>query len=505
VARTPGPVTPAMTTDSQGNLVLVWADADQEMMVAIQEHYQCDDADLSYLELAGMTEALEKNLRPVGTEIPYCRNQYERIEYTPNPEPEFSDLPATQDGAFDYLAAMTDVAQYEVLFTTMEYAPNDTPPSPGSVLARGVADLYNKVKTNPADYPRGMTVKILLGNYPELSTFTYGDQIYAAINDFRDAGVEKMVDPDIGWRLEVANFPGTYPHSHTKFVVVDGKQVLGVGYNFGYLHLPVDHPSGQGFDMLDLGLQITGPVAQDAISAFDDMWSGADQIHCDDFHPPEEDDWQDTCQPVVATNGHVPEVLRTYLPPDGTDHAFSLYRSKDYKEADTFIAASLASAEESIDMIHVNFALEMICMANIIFPDTCTIDDALPWMDAVIEAVENSPVKVRAIIETANSNGLENRVAGNVLLAELESLGLGDRVELRFYNGKLHAKSTLIDESMLIIGSMNMHYSSWGEKGLTEYALVTNAPEAIDEYQALFYTKWEEAIPFEDAEFGTSP
>ena len=505
VARTPGPVAPSLTTDPQGNLVLVWADADQELMVSIQEHYQCDPDDLSYLELAGLTAVLEKNLRPTGTEVPYCRNQFERIEYTPNPEPAFSDLPATQDGAFDYLASMAEDAQYEVLFTTMEYAANTTPPSPGSVLAEAVADLYQNVKANPEDFPRGMTVKILLGNYPELSNFTYGDQIYGAITDFRDAGVEKMIDPDIGWRLEVANFPGTYPHSHTKFVVVDGQQVLGVGYNFGYLHLPVDHPSGQGFDMLDLGLQITGPVAQDAISAFDDMWSGADQVHCDDFHPVDESDWQDSCQSIVATSGHVPEVLKTYLPPNGEDQAFSLYRSKDYKEADTFIAASLASAEETIDMIQVNFALEMICMANLIFPDTCTIDDTLPWMEAVIEAVENNPVKVRAIVETANSNGLENRVAGNVLLAELESRGLGDRVELRFYNGKLHAKSTLIDGRMLIIGSMNMHYSSWGEKGLTEYALATNSPEAIEEYQALFDTKWEEATPFEDAEFGTSP
>ncbi len=505
VTRTDGPVTTALMADSQGDLTLVWEDADQNRMVAVQEHYQCDPDDLSYIEIAGVTAVMERNLRPSGTEFPYCHNQYERIEYTPNPEPAYSDLPATPDGAFDYLAREAANAQYEVLFTTMQYEPNTTPPSPGSVLARAVAALYQKVKANPDNYPRGITVKILLGNYPELSTFTYGDQIYAAITDFRDAGVEKMVDPEIGWRLEVANFPGTYPHSHTKFVVVDGKQVLGVGYNFGYLHLPLDHPSGRGYDMMDLGLQVTGPVAQEAISAFDDMWSGADQIHCDDFHPPDEDDWQATCQPVVAASGHVPEVLRTYVPPDATDHAFSLYRSKDYKEADTFIAASLASAEETIDMIHVNFSLDLICMANLIFPDTCTIDDALPWMDAVIEAVENYPVKVRAIVETANSNGLENRVAGNVLQAELERRGLGDRVELRFYNGKLHAKSTLIDARMLIIGSMNMHYSSWGEKGLTEYALATNAPEAIEEYQALFETKWAEAIPFEDAEFSTSP
>jgi phosphatidylserine/phosphatidylglycerophosphate/cardiolipin synthase-like enzyme len=445
------------------------------------------------------------NLRPMGTEIPYCRNQYERIDYTPNPEPQYSDLPPTRDGAFDYLAALAGEAQYEVLFTTMQYEPNYAPPSPGSVLARGVASMYQKVKNNPEDFPRGLTVKILLGNYPELSTFTYGDQIYAVIKDIREAGVESMIDPEIGWRLEIANFPGTYPHSHTKFVVVDGKKVLGVGYNFGYLHLPLDHPSGQGFDMLDLGMQITGPAAQDAISAFDDMWSGADQIHCDDFHPLDNSDWEDTCKEVVATSDHVPEVLRTYLPIDGKDNAFSIYRTKDYKEADTFISTSLASAQETIDMIHVNFSLEMICMANLIFPDVCSIENSLPWMDAVIAAVSENGVKVRAIVETSNSNGLENRVAANVLFVELERRGLRDQVEVRFYNGKVHAKSTLIDGRMLIIGSQNMHYSSWGESGLTEYSLVTNATDAIHEYQALFETKWEQAIPFEEADFSTSP
>ena len=108
-------------------------------------------------------------------------------------------------------------------------------------------------------------------------------------------------------------------------------------------------------------------------------------------------------------------------------------------------------------------------------------------------------------METSNSNGLENRVAADVLRDYLENLGLGDRVKLRFYNGKVHAKSTLIDGRMLIIGSMNMHYSSWGENGLAEYALLTNNPEAIDEYQTFFETKWDEAIPFEEAEFKTSP
>jgi phosphatidylserine/phosphatidylglycerophosphate/cardiolipin synthase-like enzyme len=402
-------------------------------------------------------------------------------------------------------AGVSELAQFEVLFTTMQYEPSSSPPSPGNVLARGVAELYQSVKANPERYPRGMTVRILLGNYPEISNLQWGGQIEDAISDMREAGVEKMVDPEIGWRLEVANFPGVYPHSHTKFIVIDGKEVTSAGFNYGYLHLPKDHPSGLGYDLLDLGLSIIGPVAQDALSVYDDMWEGANQIHCEEFYPADGSDWKDTCTEVKGIADHVPEVLRYFLAPDSNDNTFSLYRNSVFKEGDEFIATSIAAAQETIDMMEVNFSLEMICMLNIVFPDVCTFDNALPWMNALVETVQNNNTRVRVIMENSNSNGLENRVGGTILMEELERLGLADLVELRFYSGKIHAKSLLIDDQLLFIGSQNMHYSSWGEGGLNEYSLATDSLQAIAEYQALFETKWEESVPFDEAEYSTTP
>jgi phosphatidylserine/phosphatidylglycerophosphate/cardiolipin synthase-like enzyme len=104
-----------------------------------------------------------------------------------------------------------------------------------------------------------------------------------------------------------------------------------------------------------------------------------------------------------------------------------------------------------------------------------------------------------------NSNRLENRVAGTVLMDELERLGLAHLVELRFYNGKVHAKSMLIDDQLLIIGSQNTHYSAWGEGGLNEYSLATDNPQATAEYKALFETKWQQSTPFDEAEYSSSP
>jgi phosphatidylserine/phosphatidylglycerophosphate/cardiolipin synthase-like enzyme len=506
ISHTESEAIPLMTADEGGNLLLVWQESDQSMKSSVQEVYACDEQQLSALESAGLQTLLTGETRPEGTDIPYCRNQFSHIIYTPNPEPAYSDEPPTPNSAFDRVsAAIISEAQYEVLFSTMQYEPSSSPPSPGNVLAQGVAALYKEVKAHPENYPKGMTVRILLGNYPSLSTLEYGSQLKDAISDFRAAGVEQMVDPEIGWRLEFANFPGAYPHSHTKFVVIDGERVTSVGFNYGYLHFPKDHPSGKGYDLLDLGLAILGPITQEAISVYDDMWEGANQIYCEDFYPADGSDWQDTCMDVKAVANHIPEVMRYYLPPEGRDNTFSLYRNSIFKEADNFIAAELASSTDTIDMMETNFSLKLVCMLNIIYPDFCTIDDALPWMDAMLEGIKNNNTHVRVIMENTNSNGLENRVAGTELMEELTRLGLEDQVELRFYNGKIHAKSILMDGELLFIGSHNLHYSAWGDQGLNEYSLATDNPDAIAEYEALFEDKWQDAIPFEEAEYSTSP
>jgi endonuclease/exonuclease/phosphatase family metal-dependent hydrolase len=185
---------------------------------------------------------------------------------------------------------------------------------------------------------------------------------------------------------------------------------------------------------------------------------------------------------------------------------FNTWQPSSITELESLMqAVGMASSTETIDMMQVNFSLDLVCMLNIIYPDFCTFDDALPWMEAMVEGIKNNNTHVRVIMENTNSNGLENRVAGVELMEELTRLGLEDQVELRFYNGKIHAKSILMDGELLIIGSHNLHYSAWGDRGLNEYSLATDNPEAIAEYQALFENKWAEAIPFEEAEYGTSP
>lgn len=504
-ALTSQPATPLLARDGDGTLYLAWRESPDQgavLKTTRQPLYQCDPGELSAVEQAGLAAIQAGNFRPQGEDVPFCDNRFNAILYTPNPELDFSEMLPTDNGAFDRVAALATQARYEVLFTTMQYEPSTIIPSPGITLAEAVVQLYEQVKEHPERYPRGMDVRILLGNYPELSTFQWGDQIWAVMEDLRKAGLEKLVDEEIGWRVEIANYAGTYPHAHTKFMVVDGAILVGAGFNYGYLHLPKDHPSGKGYDLFDLALDVSGPIAQEAIMAFDAMWQGADEIACDTLAG---EDWRDSCQERKASVSHSAEVLHKYIPPEGQDNAFSLYRSYNYLEADAFVKSTLESATQSIDMIQVNFSLQVQCMAELVFPGICDIENALPYMTAMLEAIERDQVKVRVIMENSNSNGLENRVAGGVFLSELEKRGLEEYVELRFYNGKLHAKSILIDEELLLIGSMNMHYSSWGERALAEYMVTTDNPEAIGEYQQMFEAKWDEAIPFEEAKFNTTP
>jgi phosphatidylserine/phosphatidylglycerophosphate/cardiolipin synthase-like enzyme len=506
-ARTEGEAIISLTTDAEGNLILIWADAADpagDSSMSIQENYQCSQEDLSPVARAGLETFLDGDTRPAGSEVPYCRNQFDRIIYTPNPSEEYSDQAISTNGGFDQVSALIEGAEYEALFNVMQWMETTALPSPGSIMAESVGKLYQQVKANPENYPRGMTVRILLGNYPVMADFTWGSQIIGVIKDLKEAGVEKMVDPEIGWRVEVANYPGVYPHSHNKMFIIDGKQAGSLGFNYSYLHFGKDHPSGEGDDLFDLGMSIIGPVAQDTITHYDDMWNGADQVHCEELTLPD-GQWQDTCQELKATNDHVPEVLRAYLPPDGDSSAFSLYRSNKFPEADDFIAASLAASTESVELITANFSMEIYCIIHLVAPGFCTIEDSMPYIDAILEAAEKNQTHVRVIMENANSYGLENRVTAMVLYPELVRRGLDHLVEMRFFDGRLHAKSGLIDDSLLIIGSQNYQYSAWGKGGgLGENDIATTDPDAIAEYKALFETKWEQSIPVQDAEYGST-
>ncbi|HFE65855.1 MAG TPA: hypothetical protein ENJ93_01220, partial [Chloroflexi bacterium] len=369
---------------------------------------------------------------------------------------------------------------------------DDNNDSPGSLLAQAVAELYERVRANPERYPRGMTVRILLGNPPEAAKGDFSNQIWNVLNDLRDAGIPEMRNEALGWNLEVADFEGAFPHSHVKTLIVDGKTAVAAGYNMSYEHFPKDHPSGLGNGRNDLGIQITGPVAQESQRMFDDLWEGSDSRTCVDFNPVYVI-WQATCFDRPAAVSHAPETQKYFLP-GGDSDAFSMYRTEVYNEADRQIVAALHAAEKSIDLIHVNFIAQLICDLDLLY-DVCTFAQAMPYLNSLLDTISRNDTRLRLLVKSAPIDGVETSMALSLFRAEIERRGLEDRVEVRFFNGPMHYKTALIDDEFLIVGSQNYHYSAFGDgQGLAEYSLGTDDPQAIADYKRLFEYQWERAI-----------
>ena len=486
-----------------GDLTILWSDvANNRLFTAKQPIYQCSDDELGRIGQVVLNVAQTGSFRPEGDTIPYCGNNYIGLIYMPNPELAYSPQRPTPNGGFDTLSDLAKVVEYEVLFAVMEWASEEDAAdlNPGIVYTSEIANLYQQLKEDPSRYPRGITVRILLGNYPELSNLEWGEQIWNVLNDLSKAGVDKMVDSEIGWKVEVANFEGVYPHSHTKFLIIDGKIAVGAGFNFGYLHFPYDHPSNKGSDLFDLGVIISGPIAQQVLITFDDYWQGAEQLYCPDLSPDPEFLWTRDCIRSEAQATHVPEVMKYFLPetPGKPSNAFSLNRNINFKESDDVILATLSSAQESLDILEVNFSLEMICMLDMLNDEICSYDNALDYMKAIMTSVEENQTRVRVLVEKVNSNGMENRISAKEFTRELEKRGLSQYVEIKFFEGRMHTKAFLVDDEMLFIGSQNFHYSAWGEAGLAEYNLATDDPRALKTFKTMFDYYWEIGIPWEE-------
>ena len=490
-----GPLQFSALSDPAGVLHLGWTGAGedgQSLAYAQQVQYACPSAPADPLVKTVYQAGLP--YRSPDDPTPYCGNQYDRLIFAPNPAPAFSNEQPSSNGAFDKLAETVREARYEVLYSTMWYGADENLDSPGAVMAAAVADLYRQVKTNPERYPRGMTVRILLGNPPEVVTDRTGDQLWSLLEDLRNAGVMEMENAEIGWKVEAANFEGALPHAHTKMLVVDGKTATAAGFNFEYYHYPVEHPSGLGEGRWDMGLQISGPVAQDAVSAFDDLWVGSDGRRCN-FHPLLDLAWQTTCRNYKVEGGHAPEVLKYYLP-GGSAAAFSLYRTEAQASSDDQVVAAIAAAQQSVDATHVNFTLQLICDLDILY-EVCNFDQALPYYAALLQAAENG-AQVRVLVEKGSIEGIETTLGLEVLLKEATRRGVKERFEVRFFDGWMHLKTALVDDAFLVVGSQNFHYSAFGKNtGLAEYNLGTDDPQAIADYQQFFEYQWARAEAWE--------
>jgi phosphatidylserine/phosphatidylglycerophosphate/cardiolipin synthase-like enzyme len=192
-------------------------------------------------------------------------------------------------------------------------------------------------------------------------------------------------------------------------------------------------------------------------------------------------------------------VLRFY-PTTGNANAFALHHTAAHLEADEALTAAMLAAEETIDIFEVNFALDTVCLGAILLLDLCEGEAAVPpYMRALLAAIVENDVHVRAIVEESAFNGVENRIGIRWLMDEAAKHGKQENVEIQFADHKMHGKALLIDNELLVIGSQNFHYSAWDSPSLTEYNIATEDSQAIADFLEEFEYHWSIGKPAGEA------
>ncbi|WP_291426119.1 phospholipase D-like domain-containing protein [Deinococcus sp.] len=409
-----------------------------------------------------------------------CGNAF--VDYQRTPRTALNPV-----NAFDQIAGQIRAAHTEVLLTNMEW--HAGPGRAGWTFAQAVSDLYRKVRADPAAYPQGMSVHLALGGFPDLSRGDGGTFILEAVRDLRALGVP-ISDPAVGWTFTATNYR-YFPHSHVKMVVIDGLDVTAAGFNYTDWHLTRAEPGGH--DLHDVGLRMRGPVAQDGVAVFDDLWRHSNQVRC----------------PVNVPADQVFRLCTLGLPdpvthpaaaqqaqPAGTSRAYLLYRRPGYDMADQAMQSLIASARTEIDLMQADFSPDLNCWMAYVSVENCERPTFPPYLAALLDAVERG-VKVRVLTVNYGYGKIANRSGIALMRYEARRRGLSDDAfDARYVKFDMHTKAMTVDRRTVEVGSMNFHFSSWGGAGLNEAVIATNDPEAVRQEQADFGRVWaQESIP----------
>ncbi|MFC3834467.1 MULTISPECIES: phospholipase D-like domain-containing protein [Deinococcus] len=391
--------------------------------------------------------------------------------------PRSADTPRD---AFQITAEQIRAARSEVLLTTMEWRAGAG--NPGMTFAQAVRDLYAKVAADPAAYPQGMTVRLLLGGFPDVIRPDGATQPLLAARDLRSLGVP-LRDDRVGWTLTVLNYR-YLPHSHVKLHVIDGTDMTVAGYNYTDWHLPSSEPGGR--DLRDLGLRVSGPVAQSGVAVFDDLWRHSLELVC----PADvaAGDVAARCTMQAAPPPSHPAPARAAVA-TGTARAFMLYRRTGVDHADLAHLALLDGALTQVDLMQADFGPPLTCWYAYLNPSTCPVREWTTYMTHVLAAMQRG-VHVRLLLVSYGIGAAPNRSGVALLRRELRRRGLEDRFEARYTTANMHTKTLTVDNEIVVTGSMNFHFASWGSLGLAEAALATDDPTAVAEQNASFEEVW---------------
>jgi len=394
----------------------------------------------------------------------YCLNQLKNFTL-------IEDKPSAEI-AFGAFADLARDAKHEIDFTTMIWDDGDN--SPGKIFLAGIKDLHLNAQNK-----HGIRIRILLGQ----EHYSIPDQRKIVLEDLRELGIP-LEDPGIDWKIEVAAYRNSKEdigygtpniHSHVKLLIVDGETAIASGYNFQNRYL-----EGSG---TDAGLQISGPIVQNSLVMFDELWANARGLKDCFGLPPycEYDTTASLTQPL-----HKAEVLAIRpLTGDDTVNVFSLFRDDANKSADEAITTAMESATSSINLLQNRFfenypVTDWICdtrVCNALYnlPPSLPYGEHGPmsYSESTIVALEKG-VNVKLllsgeapedVINAMSMEQLRQQILGRPNGSELYS-----HLDIRFTKDLMHAKVVSVDGKFLIAGSQNFDYSSFGDVNIMDLA-----------------------------------
>lgn len=423
-----------------------------------------------------------------------CGNAFTGLISFPTDEAGLGEPPDSPLGGFAALAQAIRGARSEVLLANMIW--DDGQGSPGEALAGAIADLRRDLQLHPERHPQGVRVRVLLGN-----SVRRGDlldpsaSLYSAARHLLAAGVPLGADPLPGWRLEIANYRYAAPHSHVKLLVLDGQEVLTGGFNVSWFHVPASTPGGLGLS--DLAMGVRGPVARHAVAAFRDTWRHSRPLECG--ADPQPQTLRRDCR-LGATTAPYPLLWPAPPSPAGSSRVYGLYRRSGEESADAALIALFGAAQGQIDLLQSQVSGTPACTLSLLAPGGCPFPaEHLAVWQAAVQAVRERGVRIRMVLDYDPLLRLETLAFLAGLWDYLGPLGLQDHVQARWSGtaGGLHTKAALIDGAMLVVGSHNLQFASFGPRGLSEYSLATSDPQALALGGRLFDFEWARARPLE--------